>query len=157
MLDPYSRPGLTVDQEPPGSFRIHTTPRELPPHLLWSAFTFTTVRNPWARLVSFYEWARARGQMRARFHRWIEQRGPNAPTVVCPPFDELASVDVVVRLEHITEDLPEVLAHAGLPELPIEHVNATEHPSYRDYYDNRTRELVGMLYELDVDAFGYSF
>ena len=68
-------------------------------------------------------------------------------------------VDEVIKLEEIDSGLPPVLERLGVP-LPRQ-VPRTGRGRYRGtyqaYYDDRTRELVGALYEEDIQRFGYTF
>ncbi len=68
-------------------------------------------------------------------------------------------VDEVIKLEEIESRLPPLLEGLGVP-LP-HRVPRTGRGRYRGshraYYDDETRELVGTLYEADIERFGYTF
>ncbi len=68
-------------------------------------------------------------------------------------------VDEVIKLEEIESHLPPVLERLGLP-VPSRVPRTGRgryRGSYRAYYDDETRELVGSLYEEDIERFGYAF
>jgi hypothetical protein len=68
-------------------------------------------------------------------------------------------VDEVIKLEEIDSGLPPVLERLGVP-LPRrvpQTGRGRYHGSYRAYYDDETRELVGALYAEDIQRFGYTF
>ncbi len=70
-----------------------------------------------------------------------------------------ALVDEVVKLEEIETRLPTLLERLGVP-LP-KRVPWTGRGRYRGrhraYYDDETREVVRVLYEKDIERFGYTF
>ncbi len=68
-------------------------------------------------------------------------------------------VDEVIKLEEIESRLPPVLERLGVP-LParVPRTGRGRYSgSYRAYYDDETRELVGRLYEADIERFVYTF
>lgn len=65
-------------------------------------------------------------------------------------------VDYVGRYESLEADFDEIKRHLGL-DLPLPHLNKTEHRDYRSYYSPETRDLVADLWAVDVENFGYSF
>ncbi len=68
-------------------------------------------------------------------------------------------VDEVIKLEEIESRLPPLLERLGVP-VPsrIPRTGRGRYRGdYRNYYDDATRELVGTLYEEDIERFGYTF
>ena len=68
-------------------------------------------------------------------------------------------VDEVIKLEEIESVLPPVLERLGVPRPPrLPRTGRGRYRGgYRAYYDDETRELVGTLYEEDIERFGYEF
>ena len=96
-------------------------------------------------------------------------------------------VDFVGRFERLQEDFLQVCQRMGLAPMRLPHVNraqehaakarwgwhprqmvrylrkrrfrkpAPQYPHWRDYYDADTRALVASLYQMDIQAFGYTF
>ena len=66
-------------------------------------------------------------------------------------------VDFVGKVESLEEDLKKCLEIIGVKYEGVPHVNKTKHHSYRSYYNNRTRRIVGDLYKEDIIAFDYRF
>jgi uncharacterized protein YjiS (DUF1127 family) len=65
-------------------------------------------------------------------------------------------VDFVGRFERMADDFETVLDRIGVDaELP--HRNPTDHRAYQSYYTEDTARLIGELYQVDIDAFSYSF
>lgn len=134
-------------------------------------FTFTLVRNPWDRLVSYYHWLRGQSF--------------NHPAVVLAKsttFDEFLNApltartfktntyssymtdgagcvhaDLYIRLEHLIEDLVPLNTHLGFSvEMPIANQSARSR-DWRTYYSDNNAELVANLCAADISAYGYTF
>jgi hypothetical protein len=127
-----------------------------------SYFKFAFDRNPWDRQVSFYH------------HRYRSKAAP-------PPFPEFirsdrrarinnyeiysidghVAVDFVGRFEHLQEDLAHALAQVGITydeELPRAKTTTGRNAApYRDYYDAKTRDIVGSWYAPEIELLGYAF
>ena len=159
--------------------RRHLFAADLREHLgreRWeAAFSFAFVRNPWDRLVSWYEMAIARPSN--DFHRQVVETtdsfadfvtgctgGLAAKTTfnqvdyIDGPGGEGEIVDFVGRFESLERDFAAVGRRLGLPpEAGLGHENRTRHRPYRDYYDDETRAIVAERFARDIDRFGYSF
>jgi len=80
---------------------------------------------------------------------------------VCGPDGE-PMADFVGRFERLREDFARVAEEIGSPELELPERNrkgtskrGSSH--YREFYDERLRNMVHKRYEKDVETFGYSF
>ncbi len=148
-------------------------------------WTFGFVRNPWARLFSWWTMIQRRGRAAERSPQYAERvadhafwsgvldahpdfesfvlRGPEQFGRLRRP--QLAYLrtkdrraDFIGRTESLDADLRTVLSHLGLP--PPEVVprkNAGARHDYREHYDDRMRDRVGELFAADIDEFGYEF
>lgn len=158
--------------------RRHLFAADLREHLgaeRWAeSFSFAFVRNPWERLVSWYEMAVTRPTN--DFHRHViattgsfaefatscttglaAKTTFNQVDYVDGPGGEGQIVDFVGRFESLPEDWAEVRDRLGLPPEPLGHDNRTEHRPYRELYDDATREIVAERFARDVERFGYEF
>ena len=134
-------------------------------------FLFTLVRNPWARVVSYYHWLRrqefdhpavriAKAHDFSPFlhHKLIQEsfrasparhymtdaRGVERPTLY-------------LRLEHFAEDAEPLFDHLGFDlTLPQENVTGTGR-DYRRFYNEFDSNLVADCCAEDIDRFGYRF
>ena len=132
-----------------------------------SYFKFTIERNPWDRQVSGYLWRmrsrRSKPDFEAFLSSWSERllhRARLDNWSIYTIGDKIA-VDHVVRYENYEEGLREVCRRIGLSErFRLRHANRTdrdETTDYRDFYNERTRDLVGRWYAKEIAAFGYEF
>ena len=145
-------------------------------------FSFAFVRNPWGRFVSLYHyfasmtpehrWYGPNAQVVAhvrrcggfadfcrRFHAWPLRDNfhfrPQCSWIASA--DGRLLVDFVGRFERLPRDFDKVWVRLGLQKREPPKLNGSEHRPYRDYYDQRTREIVADLSRADVAAFGYTF
>ena len=146
-------------------------------------FTFTIVRNPWARAYSFYRY-----RMRTKslpqdwdfteycrrftdldFHAKFFNQPPYSAKMVkhlsTKMVDHLYDddgkllVSRVIRFEDRHNGLAEVAKDIGCPTLGAIHVQRTSEPDhdYRSHYTSATQNLIGDYYAKDVSVFGYEF
>lgn len=132
-------------------------------------FSFGFVRNPWARIVSIYTYARA--NRRHYLHREIVKLGSFEEFVrwnclngrhihsqaeyLCDESCELI-VDYVGKLESLERDFEVISQRIGQKiKLPV--YNVSRRDDYRDYYDSETKALVERSYADDSRLFNYQF
>lgn len=148
-------------------------------------WTFGFVRNPWARLWSWWSMIARREGQREGGHAWATRRiannafwsgvlelgsfeafvleGPERfERLRTPQLDYLRAgerrADLVGRTETFSEDLATICARLGLEPPPQEpRRNSGPTSSYRDQYTPRMRDRVAELYRVDLDEFGYEF
>jgi hypothetical protein len=148
-------------------------------------WTFGFVRNPWARLWSWWSMIDRRDDQRETGHAWATRRiannqfwsgvlelgsfeafvleGPERfERLRTPQLDYLRAgdrrADLIGRTESFGSDLARACARLGLappPEAPRR--NAGPSSSYRDHYTPAMRDRVAELFAADVDEFGYEF
>jgi chondroitin 4-sulfotransferase 11 len=145
-------------------------------------FRFGFVRNPWDRAVSAYEFVRSGGtefvkpipdpvyateafESFSRFVlEWLSVIPLGSADVVFRPQwtflcdeDGRVLVDHVGRVERLAVDLRPVEDALGVTIRP-ERLNRARRPvEYTDYYTPETRDIVGDIYQDDIEMFGYEF
>jgi hypothetical protein len=148
--------------------------KELPPEIFERYYKFAFVRNPWDWQVSMYHFIlsepnHSRQQLvksLGSFERYLEW-----VIATSHPFPKGATklqreaitdcagnllVDFVGRYETLAQDFYHVCRTLNITtQLP--HVNKSAHCDYRDYYTERTRQMVAEHFAGDIDLFGYSF
>ncbi|MBZ4022726.1 Type II secretory pathway, pullulanase PulA [Rhodobacter sp. TJ_12] len=135
-------------------------------------FTFTLVRNPWDRMVSYYHWLR--GQSFAHPAVTLAQNldftafvthpqtcaaiggAPYGSYLRLPDGQETASA--FLRLEHFAEDAAPLEAHLGFALGPLPRINASIRArDWRGYYSDTAAEAVARFAAADIARFHYSF
>ncbi len=135
------------------------------------AFTFTLVRNPWDRMVSYYEWLRVQSFDHPAVHLAQDlefSRFLNAPqtrrTIATAPYGSyMRAADGheyctrFIRLEHFETDAAALWAHLGFT-LEVPWVNRSDRDrDYRAYYSRRDASQLAELCAEDIARFGYEF
>jgi chondroitin 4-sulfotransferase 11 len=151
------------------------------PVLYWEMFSFAVIRNPWDRMVSWYtmpkggKWSSFldhQAKLGLSFIDWVvfmyvrirQQRLDNREHLYREQVDYITDndgrvmVDQVCRFEKLNEHWDAVCAAIGLPDGKLQHYAKSEgRRPYREYYDEKTMQLVAEMYANDVDQFGYTF
>ena len=142
--------------------------------------SFTTVRNPWARLVSIYFFThkdnepsaaeKSKSGAKRRFHNrefepWIRRRwlrhklglAPKSQLSMLVDKDSQLLVDHIGRLEEIQQTLDWVSEDRNLQKIEAPHVNGTRQGHYAQFYTPDTRDMVAEMCQEDIEYFNYSF
>ncbi len=150
-------------------------------------YTFSFVRNPWARILSEY---RYRNYFHHRsFRDFVLNKFPRPGwddkyRHVMPQYDMLHDgqgrllVDFVGRFENLQQDFSLVCEQLGIADSQLPHRNRSDKKSrdlkrkirnflfmngendchsMADFYDAETRAVVGEYYRKDIETFGYEF
>lgn len=134
-------------------------------------FTFTMVRNPWDRAVSYYHWLRAQRfdhpavtlaksvDFDGFLHDPVTQAGlrgwPAARYMRDATGTERCSA--YIRLEHFAADAAPLFAHLGFA-LDLPRANPSERgQGYQAYYTPALQEIVAQCCAEDIARFDYNF
>jgi hypothetical protein len=149
-------------------------------------FVFGFVRNPWARMVSWWSMiqdlktnadqghAGAVERLRTnRFMRVVARSYETFDDFVLRGTEDLPRLgtaqaryltspsrkaDFIGRTENLTADVATVFERLGLPVAEIRRANAsTRRGPYQDFYTDLTRRKVADVFAEDVAGFGYRF
>lgn len=143
-------------------------------------YTFTVVRNPWARIYSAYmDFSNADEKLKTELmtvNKWTEwpsfeqfvktmdtfvaskdegwKGEKSIPTTQQTEFID-DKVDLIVRYEHMNEDLRPIKDIFGV-ELPF--VVKNDHDEeYKYFYTPETREIVAKFFKDDIEKWGYTY
>ena len=135
-----------------------------------SEFSFGVVRNPWARMVSWYKFANHGNET---FQQWMLSRFQNNNTgltfnpqvswalqwykLSTPQADWFGdNTDLILRFENLQEDFEQIkkLLHCN-KELSI--INSNEPYDYRTFYTDDLVELVRDVFIKDIIRYNYEY
>ncbi|UWR16199.1 sulfotransferase family protein [Sulfitobacter sp. M368] len=134
-------------------------------------FTFTLVRNPWDRTVSYYHWLREQTFDHASvrlaktqdFEGFVSDPQIQQSLRQWPARRYMTDVNgteqcrAYIRLEHLAEDAAPLWAHLGV-ELDLPQSNASvRETDYRRYYSPATCKVVAECCAEDIARFGYAY
>ena len=140
----------------------------LPANVYEGMFKFAFVRNPWARLVSWYEYI-LRTESHHRRDQVMELGGfdgfvdkyTNNPRrsqwSMLVNRDGQLGVDFVGRFEHLERDMALLTQRFALQAQALPHVNRIEAQAWRSYYSPRSIAWVRERWSQEIEAFGYEF
>jgi hypothetical protein len=147
-------------------------------------FTFSVVRNPWERMISFYCFLKniqsahpnfSNQQMQwvintnnqhldwTTFDKWLDTLDE---FIIMPgwnfkPGDPQTvwvkeGIDLILRYETLEEDFKQIQdIFNNYTPLPKKLVG--DHTFYRDYYNTETKNKIAKRYEEEIDLLGYTF
>lgn len=132
----------------------------------WSSYyKFTSVRNPWDRMVSLWTYGKKTKAIPARFetfqswlasdHNWLnlhwgyddyyrEKNGDIA-------------LNYIIKSESLQLDFKKVCKEINIPYKKIPLINSTKHKHYIEYYNDKARKIVAEKFAKDIEYFGYEF
>ncbi len=138
---------------------------------LAAMFTFTLVRNPWDRMLSYYSWLRAQRFAHAAvtraqtldFAAFLADPATQVSIAINPYTSYMHDASgaerasAYVRLEHLVDDLAPLAAHLGfVPRMG--RANPSARPrDWRGFYTDDTAAIVARIAAGDIARFGYRF
>ncbi len=141
-----------------------TRVRELIGEDIWNSYyKFCFERNPWAKVVSYYNWKTiGQGRKLPPFDEWVLQKSHRLPCDADLYFDgQTCLMDDVFDFDNFPRDIPDDLRPAGHPVQRRNAAREDEHhegeAALRDFYSDETREKVASLYQREIELMGYSF
>ena len=143
----------------------------------WNTYTkITSVRNPYEKLISgfffLYEFLNLpileKDKLIDEFRHWIANYKNNnlikqiIDNRIIYSLDNKICTENIIRVEHLIDDLEIVCRNINLPFYPnkIEKLNSSARPSWATcevMYNTKTKELVGKLFQFELDYFNYNF
>lgn len=137
-------------------------------------FKFCVVRNPWDKTLSDYFWRTKRLAEPPTFDEFVDALAGEPLPGITPlnhqnwdmyTIDDAVAVDYVVRFEELAAGLAEALAQTSVDWdgwMPHMKKGANQNKQvvrrdYREHYSEHTAQVVGRLYEKEINQFEYTF
>jgi chondroitin 4-sulfotransferase 11 len=143
-------------------------------------FKFAFVRNPWERLVSWYnmilkkgvhnKWSQYVLENSNSFEEFLnltetifESNSIDEPKSILNnqldyiTFNDKIAVDFIGRFDFLQDDFNLICKNIGIESIVVPHSNKTEYPNYRSYYNSKLVEKVKEMYKKDIEYFNYEF
>ena len=121
-------------------------------------YKFSFVRNPWDRYASYFQ------HFGSNDMAWFVKKATKPPLNMQNPTQMFGaiddSIDRVFQFEHFGRDVAELASDLGIDTPAIQHLNQKETPSprdWRDFYNEKTREMVAVFGAWEIERFGYGF
>lgn len=135
-----------------------------------SYFTFTLVRNPWDRVVSYYHWLQTQSfdhpavrlAQSSTFTQFINHAHTQLSLSSAPASFYMTDLRghehcrAYIRLEHLDTDAQPLWDHLGFT-LDLPHENRSNRVDYRRYYTDADASLIARTCAADIARFGYAF
>ena len=125
-------------------------------------FKFSTLRNPWDRLISYYfsphrgitEWNRQ------NFIQLIDDVLPvenylSLGEKELMPLDK--NIDFLIRFEQLNEDFNKVCRIMNIPEILLPKRNQSKRQAYTQYYDDELKQRVATKFIKEIEFGEYEF
>lgn len=134
-------------------------------------FKFGFTRNPWDRMLSWYalihkDDPKSLEEDRVRFEAFLindtalisaDQTFHYNTLDYFTSAKDAWQVDTIYRYEQLESELNALCERFGWKPIELPQLNVTSPKNYRDYYTEKSRELVAQKCEKDILYFGYRF
>lgn len=139
---------------------------------IWKQYTtFTFVRNPWDRVISWIKYRKKRGRsIYEELTPKVIAEHLSTPHNHFPWFrqfqyykfiyNECAEIDFIGRFESLQRDFDIICDRIGIPLKTLPHINSQpsdDSKHYTEYYDTSQRKHVEHIYRRDIEMFDYKF
>ena len=150
-------------------FRKHANLRKaqsvIPAPVYDGLFKFAFVRNPWERLVSWYQYVQRTplhedcrpGETFADVAARFLEKPRRAQWWMIEDLNGVMGLDYVGRFENLNDDIAYLCQRIGIKAQTLPHRNKMADKDYRTFYDDRLALAVKNNWTREIDAFGYTF
>jgi hypothetical protein len=144
------------------------------------AFKFGFVRNPWDRLVSSFHYQIEKTSHRINENEWVEflktfesfddfvtkwvnEENIYRHVLYVPQTHFINNkfgvngLDFTGRFENLADDFDYICERLHIENTSLTHQNKSNRIDYRNYYTDKTIDIVAKAYRKDIETLGYSF
>lgn len=126
-------------------------------------FVFSTIRNPWEKLVSHF-FSPHRGPVKwssEGFSDFVKKQRPLTHYIdsridVCAAAQS-SEIDYLMRFEHLQHDFDTVCDRIKIARANLPVRNKSERPDYRECYTDELAEYVGKAHRYEIEIGNYEF
>lgn len=171
MYRPYRYLSRVYPQILPNPYPRHAKAIELkerlPKEVFNHYFKFGFVRNPWDWQVSLYKYPLKKKNHHQRklindlgsfenYLKWrIEHEVRLQKDFLYDGSNKL--VDFIGKIENLQEDFDLICEKIGIEKIKLPHLNKSNDKSYREFYNDKTKDLLYKAYKDDIELLGYEF
>lgn len=130
-------------------------------------FSFSVVRNPLDRIVSYFEYSRSAREDPKSVHfgrpplgsieEWFEENKPHSQLHYIADEQRKIMVDYVGRFENLDEDFLKICLRIKIQPRKLLRVRASKRRDYRDYFDAGFKKKVLSTYGEEIEVLKYQF
>lgn len=139
--------------------------RELIGEKTWRSYhKFCFERNPWEKVVSYYNWKKnGQGKSLPPFREYVLEKSHRLPRDGDLYFDgEVCLMDEVIDYRGFLDSFSRLCEKLEIPydgKMPREKTGVKQEKSgdYRDYYDEETRARIAELFSREIELMDYRF
>lgn len=121
---------------------------------------FTVVRNPYARLLSWYTYHFTYNISKENFNDWLLNidKTPSLKDAIWWTQKSYVALGnpIILKTENLNEDFKQIQNIVGIhKELPYN--NTSSKVNYKEFYNNTSKKFVEDFYAEDLEYFDYTF
>jgi len=134
-------------------------------------YTFGFARNPWDRILSWYLLINKNDQKslaeeKIRFEKFLDLDHSAAPGDQDFHYNQLdyfsdhngkLYTNKIYRFEDYEKEINSLFTDLDLPMIDIPQMNKTRSKNYRDYYTSKSRQMIALKCQMDIEYFCYEF
>ena len=155
----------------PNPYHRHTTAlalqKVLTPEKFDSYFKFGFVRNPWDWHVSLYKYPLQKRTHHQRdlfrklgsfenYIEWLSKRSVMLQKNFLYDQDKQL-VDFIGKMENLEHDFNIICQKIGIDTIALPHLNKSNSKYYREFYNDKTKDIIYKLFKKDIELFQYEF
>jgi len=162
---PYIHNGVGNGVPPshrPNGIEVHDTQAEIfEKYPQAKGYTsFAVIRNPWARIYSFYKHKLRRGDRDLPDGSFAQVMRKSNVLLLQPQLWWICHgcEYYALRFENLENDYHDMMGYLGIKAPDLNRLNTDIAPDdYRKHYDEYSRSLIAEYYRYEIEVFGYEF